>query len=338
MDLILGIDQGASKTHALIGDCEGNVLGVGASKGAVHASVGLLRSMKMIRTAVEQAASRARVDIKAVSSCIAGLSGLDWDDEEEILHKGLHETLFIEDTTVVNDAIVAMRGGTSKPLRAVICAGSGLNIAAQNQEGEVYIYGYFIADDMQGGHALGRKAFQAVVDASTGMAPPTSLTSRLLSHFGLITPEDMLRSYIDGKINDRDFLALPRLIEEAAAEGDAVALDMMACFGSKCGDYVVNAMKKLNMLGAESDIVLSGGIFKSKVAVLRDSVIERVHRSAPKANIIDALYEPVAGAYLMGLDARYGTIPAEVIAKFEQSAEKLPLIRIKENEDKRSKK
>ena len=41
MKYVMGIDQGSSKTYAIVGDDGGNVLGFGKSYGACHSNTGM---------------------------------------------------------------------------------------------------------------------------------------------------------------------------------------------------------------------------------------------------------------------------------------------------------
>ena len=51
----MGIDQGSSKTYAIVGDDGGNVLGFGKSYGACHSNTGMKYAMKAVKEAVNEA-------------------------------------------------------------------------------------------------------------------------------------------------------------------------------------------------------------------------------------------------------------------------------------------
>jgi hypothetical protein len=60
---------------------------------------------------------------------------------------------------------------------------------------------------------------------------------------------------------------------------------------------------RFGLLNQGTDVVLTGGIFKARARVLVDSVRAEIHRVAPKAEVVQALYEPVVGAYQLALEA-----------------------------------
>ena len=63
MKYILGIDQGGTKTAAVIADENGNILGLGIDIGACHASDGMDYAMEKIYNACQQAFKKANIKI-----------------------------------------------------------------------------------------------------------------------------------------------------------------------------------------------------------------------------------------------------------------------------------
>jgi N-acetylglucosamine kinase-like BadF-type ATPase len=123
---------------------------------------------------------------------------------------------------------------------------------------------------------------------------------------------------------------LSPLLFEAAEESDRVALEIISQFGLSISRYPVAAIQKHRAQYAELDIVLSGGLFKAKGNLLTETVGAEIHRVAPNARIIEAPYEPVVGALLLVLDAKYhGAIPRTVLQNCRTTAEKLSLLRFK---------
>ncbi|RLE39787.1 ATPase, partial [Candidatus Woesearchaeota archaeon] len=80
--IALGVDAGGSKTHAVITDETGRVLGVGKSGTANWEIVGLKGAQAALRRAIWQALERAGVSPEHVSAACYGLAGLDWPSDE----------------------------------------------------------------------------------------------------------------------------------------------------------------------------------------------------------------------------------------------------------------
>ncbi|HYF79631.1 MAG TPA: BadF/BadG/BcrA/BcrD ATPase family protein [Symbiobacteriaceae bacterium] len=327
MGLILALDQGATKTAALVATAGGEILGVGYSRGACHASDGMDAAMAAVREAAAAALGQAGLGAEAgavahgpmpgagpapdvpapglpahIDHVYAGMTGADWPHEYPLLETALREATGVANVTVVNDCIIARRAGTDAPWGAVLCAGTGLNAAVISPRGDSYIYGYYINGDDNGGTALGRLSLRAVFGAEAGIAPPTLLTAGLLNHFRLTTVDDLMMRYVGGELGPTSTL-VPILVEAVRA-GDAVAERIVGEFGERLARYVTAGLRRFAMTDLEQDVVLSGGIFKADLPGLRERVTQAIRRDVPGARAVDARYEPVVGALLLALEQR----------------------------------
>lgn len=327
MKYVLGIDQGGSKTHAVLADQEGNLLGMGKSYGACHSSTSLEYAVQAILRAADQALCEYGLEREDVTAVLGGLTGIDWDYEAELLENELQKHFPKSDVKIVNDCIIAMRAATRKQQCGILCAGSGLNCAVQNGE-DCFVYGFYIPDEYQGGWSLGRKAVQAVFDAHMGLLEKTSLTPRLLEHFQARTVDELLYMQVTGKIKSSDYLSLPIILEEAAREGDRTAGDIWIEYGKKIVSFLEARMNKMGILGCDTDIVLSGSIFKCKFRGFQEAVEEEILKGIPGANVIAAEYEPVIGAVLMGLKRTNKIMTGKIYGNIEEGAGRFPVRRL----------
>lgn len=301
MTYLLGIDQGGTKTTAIVGDESGHILGIGNSFGAVHSVHGMPRAMEASKRACEEAMDSAGLTYDDIYGIYGGVSGMDWEYERALIENAMRETFPVKRIRVVNDCIIAMRSATDSPRSAVICAGTGVNCAVRCGDREI-VFGYYIPDSMQGGAAIGLQAIQRVFDAEAGVGKKTLLTGRILRHFGVSTVDRLLQKYVEKEITQIALTELPRLVEEAALEGDRVADQIYADFARGIVPYIHAGMRRLGMLEEPADVVLSGSIFKCRAAGLQETVRKCLLEKAPRVNVIDAEYEPIIGAYLLGLD------------------------------------
>lgn len=302
MKYVMGIDQGSSKTHVIIGDDKGNVMGLGKSHGACHSSTGIEYAMHAVREAMEEALLQAGLKVSDMDTLAAGMTGVDWEFENKLLAEKLTELTGIAHVTVVNDCIIAMRAGSTHRYGAVLCAGSGLNCAVRDRYGKEFVYGFYIDDEYQGGAALGRACVKAVTNAYVGMEDETMLTDMLLKKFSCRNVDELLMKKVTDKLTLQDYLSLPIDLEEAAHLGDKRAKEILYHFGGQFGKYVAAAMKKMDMLEYETEVVLSGSIFKCREPELRGGVADYLKEAAPLTKIVDAVYEPIVGAYLLAIE------------------------------------
>lgn len=329
MNYILGIDQGGSKTHAILADERGRLLGMGKSHGACHSSDGLEYAVGAILEASDQALAQANLQRENVTVAVGGLTGIDWDYEAELLETALHPYFPLAEKLVVNDCIIAMRAATGKSRCGILCAGSGLNCAVQNGE-DCFAYGFYIPDEYQGGASLGKRAVQAVFDSHMGLLPETALTRRLLDYFQAESVDQLLFLRVKEKISGKDYLYLPRILEEEALAGDQVSMDLWNHYGRAIAGFLTARMEKMGIAGEPVDVVLSGSIFKCRFRQFQETVKKEILRCVPKANIVEAEYEPVVGAIVLGLRRLYGEIPEAIYQTMKETSKQFPLRRLPE--------
>lgn len=326
MKYILGLDQGSSKTHAIVTDELGNVLGLARSRGVCHSSVSLEAAMDAIEEAADEALRQSGLTREDINCVSAGLTGTDWDYEVKLLEDAVRERLGIETVRVVNDCIIAMRAGSASDVAGIICVGSGTNCAIRNR-GDLFVYGFYIPDEEQGGMCLGRKAVQAVLNAQVGLEEATSLTEPVLRFFGVKTVDELLYRKATHRIDGSEYLKLPILLERAAAEGDAVSLKIWEDYGKTLAKYITVRMRLMGLKEEKIEIILSGSIFKCKLPQFTENVVEGIHAFAPNAVVKSAVYEPIVGAALLCLDDLYETLPDRVYENLEVSSARFPIKR-----------
>ena len=337
MKYVLGIDQGGTKTHALVADEAGHILGVGCGAGGCHSVDGMDRAMDGVRTAVFRALAQAGINAGNIEAVAAGMTGADWPEEPALLRDALSETLAISPgrIRVVNDCIIALRAGTSNPMGAVLCAGTGLNCAVRDGRGGEFVFGYYIPDEDQGGEALAERALRAVFDAHTGMGPATALTRRCLEALGCDTVDALLRKKVEGGLGREARNRIPPIVGEEAQSGDAVSAELLTRLGRDMAAYVAAGIRKLGLEAAPVEVVLSGSVFKCEAPMLIRSVTETVLATAPGARIIDSTLEPAVGALLLALDDLGTGCTTDIQRHIERDAQRFNMVRNTQREKER---
>jgi N-acetylglucosamine kinase-like BadF-type ATPase len=325
----LGIDQGGTKTEAVVCDGLGRIIGKGRAAGLVdiYCFDEAGEYIKNIRDAAEQAAKQARIPLSAVAAVCGCLNGADWDFEYPRLCKSLYKAIGCADMTVLNDCVGAARAGTASLQRAVVCAGTGMNVAVRRADGKEIIYGYYIHHMDQGGNALGTAMLNAVADAFHGIIPPTKMTELLLSHTGFADVEAL---YIAATVGDG--AGEPKyyapLLLRALRMGDAAAASITDAAAERYAGYVTAAMNRLGIMEEPIDVVYSGSLFKDDGKLFAERVQAHINAQTPQATCVHARYEPVCGTLLTLLERYWnGCIPPEVTEAFDADAKALGLLR-----------
>ena len=328
MNYVLGVDQGHTETRAAVADMEGNILGVGKTYGACHSLHGLDQAMGAVQEASQMALSQAGVSLRQLALMFCGLTGADWPDEYHLLETNVLSLGLCRDVYIKNDSIVALRGGTSASYGAIVIGGTGGNCAIRSPQGEEFIFHYYHDRDLQGGLGLGWRSLRAIYRAETGREPDTLLKPRVLAMMGLATVDDLLRADVEQRLSLDDVKHIAPLVFQAAYEGDRVACEIIRAFGEGLAELVIAGLRRFDMTRLDVEVVLSGSIFKATGNLVQEVMIAGIHLAAPNARLVNARYEPVVGAVLLGLEASGVQVDERVKRNIEGSSQALCLIRL----------
>ena len=309
---VLGIDAGGTKTVCLVADEQGRVLGSARGPGANLASLGELEVEKVLHEVMEQA-MLGQSGAPAVI-CL-GIAGVDRAEDAAIIRSIMRRIGNKAPVLVVNDALIALEAGAGDGPGIVIIAGTGSICYGRNERGQAARaggWGYILADEGSGWW-MGQRAIQAVMRQADGRGPATSLTSRVLAHFG-VTDASMLVFEVYYHDPRRRLIAgLGPALQASVDEGDAVAREIVADAAGELALAARSVAEKLEMRGAQFPLVLSGGAFRVVTSLLADltsRVAEVVPRGQPR--LLDV--EPAMGAVRLAVaEARGGArIPTYV--------------------------
>ena len=326
MKYILGIDQGGTKTAAAVMGADGRIYGVGYEKGAYFPTQGMELAMSLIDQAVKKAIEQAGVSMGDIEKTVAGVTGVDWPGDDGNVNNLLSKVVSSGEVQVYNDSVIAMYGGTFNNYGAVICAGTGLNAAICKKNGECFVFGDYLGENLQGATALAQRGARTVFDAQLGLGRAERLTELYLKFANVERVIDLLQKYMtDEAFQEQLRQIVPEMVALAEA-GDETTNGLLYRFAEELSTYIVAGLKKEGMLIEAMDIVLAGSVFKGKDNPLTKHLISKMRKAAPNANILRARYEPVVGACIMGMIQKYD-LTEEVDRKLSTSAEKLSLLR-----------
>jgi len=309
---VLGIDAGGTKTVALLADAEGRVVGEGRSGGANLQAHGELEVEKVLHHVIDLAMSGQAGSPSAV--CL-GLAGVDREGDGAVIRGIMRRLGFRSHTLIVNDALIALVAGV--PLRdgssavspgLVLIAGTGsiaYGVNPQGQAARAGGWGTSLGDEGSG-YWIGRRALMAVARDTDGRGPRTRLTPLVLEHFSLSRPEQLVAEIYDHAQGKRAIASLGATVEQARAEGDAVATEIMREAAEELTLAAASVIARLGMRGDQFPIVLSGSMIRKALWLAAD-VTARLAEVAPRG-IVSALdVEPAMGAVRLALaEARGG--------------------------------
>lgn len=301
---VLGVDAGGTKTVCQLADEDGRVLAEVRGPSAHLPSLGPSGVEAVLGELIGRALAGHAGRPEAI--CL-GMAGVDQPREAEAIRRVLVSLGQHAQALVVNDALIALEAGAPGQPGVVVVAGTG-SIAygrdAEHRAARTGGWGYVLADEGSG-FWLGRQALRAVVRAEDRRGRPTSLTQRVLTHYGVQRPKDLAREIYHGGVKPSAIAKLAAHVEAAAAEGDAVSRHILDVAAAELALMAESVVMRLEL--PQGPIVLAGGIFRvapGLAARLTAELATRVPRAAVR--VLDV--EPAHGAVLLALAMVRGTL------------------------------
>lgn len=309
--LYLGIDAGGTKTHAVLADERGQVLGLGRAGTGNWELVGLDGMVHTLRGVVTDAATQAGVALADITASAFGLAGLDWPGDIPMLEDAIARLNIPGCPVLVNDMFVALRAGTARPWGVVVGAGTGFAAAGRNRAGETARTLGLHPDwgDWGGGRNITQAAVAAVARAHIGLEPPTVLSDSLVAYSGMPDVESLLQAI---SRENYELKGAAPLIFEAATVGDQAARAILERAGKEMAQSTNLIIRKLRMEDDVFDLVLAGSLFKATEPLLIDTLTSNILTVAPRAIPAKLRVLPAVGGVLLAMEA-HGLCPDEAV-------------------------
>lgn len=299
-NLYLGIDGGGTKTHAVLIGEEKIILGEGFTGAGNPLRVGVENSIKNIFSAIEKSADSAKRSKGDIVSAEIGLAGVRREDLRHLIRNRFRKILGIHRVEVTTDAEIALYAVTRGKEGLVIIAGTGSVCMGKNSKGETAAAGGWgpLAGDEGGGAGIARRALQMVAKSSDGRGSYTSLSNYAVEYFRAGRLEDLSVAIYAPQVDNARIAGFAKYVSRAAAEGDPVAIGLLAEAGHELGTAAAAVIKKLKMQRRTFPIGKVGGVFRSEDFV-EGPLLSKVLEVAPKAYMSETQDSPAyAGALL----------------------------------------
>ena len=296
---VIGIDAGGTSTVGLLADETGRVLRDARAGGAnlvVHGELAVEKTLYQVLDALDAPSPPAAV-------CL-GMAGVDRPEQKELLRNVLRRLGLRQEVRIVNDAVVALVAGAPAGIGIVVVAGTGAIAYGADPAGTTARaggWGYLLGDEGSA-YWLGHAAVRQGIRAADGRGPETTLYDRICAAIGVAVPSppgELVAWFYDQQLSSHRVAELARLVEEAAADGDAAAeglLDQAAQHLARAARAVAARLT----FPEPYPLVLSGGAFRacpSLVRRLEDGL------DLPQARIVRLAAEPAVGAVTLALQA-----------------------------------
>ena len=108
MRLVLGVDVGSTKCHALVAGDDGQILGFGRAGAGNHQVVGYAGMAAAVRAATAPALELAGLAADQIAFAGVGISGYDWPSQHAQMIDTLRAAGIAAPLEIVNDAVLGL--------------------------------------------------------------------------------------------------------------------------------------------------------------------------------------------------------------------------------------
>jgi glucosamine kinase len=298
--IVIGIDGGGTHTSIMAADFEGKVLAYVKTGGSSPRKDTNARSH--VQKGVLQAVVDAGSELKDVKGLVAGLAGLDSEEDRSWAEELTEMSGLNCPRWHVNDAIVAHAGAFSNKPGVIVISGTGSILFAINEDGRHvrnYDFHHYAPS------AARFLSYDAVFELLASNAEPSDQRFvRKVFDFWKVDSVSKLRDlgmegFIeDRRERDRKFGDMGPLVTEAAVEGSALARKV-------CDRAIEAIVVGVKLLGScfksdEVPVAFIGSVASS--AYIKNTLTSAlIAASGKKFRIKEPALPAVAGAVLMAL-------------------------------------
>ncbi len=296
----LGLDAGGTKTHALITNETGQVLGFAQDGPGNWQSVGFEKQRDVFKSITRQVLDIAGLHIEQIAGAGFGIGGYDWPSQLQSHLDGVQSLGLSCPFQIANDTMIGLLAGASQGWGVALVAGTGNNCRGRDQDGregritgEGELFGEF-----GGGIEMVHKAIREIAHEWSRRGPATSLSAAFMKITEAKDLFDLLEGIDLGRFEPKASWVLS--IFQLAKSGDSVSRDIVEWAARELGESACAVIRQLNMENNEFDVVLTGSIFESGDIYI-DPLRETIHKLAPQARLVKLGAPPVVGAVILGM-------------------------------------
>jgi N-acetylglucosamine kinase-like BadF-type ATPase len=323
MRYFFGVDIGGTKSHALIADEIGTVVGFGREGAGNWESVGYDGLQRVLAAITDQALRMAGIDRSQIAGAGFGIAGYDWPSQCQP-HLDVIQTLGLEASIeLVNDAALGIPAGTREGWGVSIvsgtgCNGRGWNADRSRQGRAVGGHGHW-SDEAAGGYDIMLRAMRAISLEWTRRGPATALTPAFLQKHGAPSLDEFVEGvYLDQYTFDISDIML---VFEIARQGDPEALNVMRWAGDQLGQMACGVIRQVGLQNENFEVVQIGSLYDGH-PLIGEQMRQTIQQTAPGAQLVRLKVPPVVGAVLLGMEAVLGKAAyarrAQILANIQE--------------------
>jgi glucosamine kinase len=294
--IVIGIDGGGSKTHAIVADDAGTTLSEVTGPGsAVHPGRAEV-SAAVIASVVQEAliaADRSSVTPRVIT---VGVAGAGRETERQALWQALVALDLADRIVIQSDFSIALDDAFGEGPGVLLICGTGSVAFGRGPTGTTARCGGWgpVCGDEGSGGWIGRRALSVVTAAADGREPETALTGAVLTAAQLNETSDLVAWASDA--TPSKLASLAPVVMSVAESGDLRANAIVSLAVEELSLHVRALARELFAdERAALSVALSGGMLQ-RGSTLRKRLEHRLRSAVPGAQIHGAAVIAARGA------------------------------------------
>src|ERR1700674_2494638 len=295
MQNLIGFDGGGTKTHCVILDAGGKIIGEGRGGPSNPLRCGFDAAFRSLSEAAAEALKSAGLRTENITGVCAGLAGAG---RRNVVRRALvfrSRDFSRPVVQVATDYEIALEAAAGQGPGVVLIAGTGSAAYGRNAEGETARaggYGPWVGDEGSA-FEIGRLAVAAVARTRDQAGPITLLAEMIPAALDCPDWDDLMQRIM--KNPDDIFPALFSVVAEAADAEDSAAKEILFTSAIGLGNLAMIVVRRLGMKDQAFPLVKCGGVFghSQMLDALLDSVVVS---GALRAKVSQLKISPAVGA------------------------------------------
>lgn len=319
---LLGIDGGGTKTHAVIADLDGNILGSAANGGANWERIGLKAVALRLEELIKAATTDAGITNDEIVGATFALAGIDWDEDKSMFASTIQNLKLNGPTHLMNDSFAALYAGIPDGIGIVSIAGTGGKTTGFDGVSTLQTIGMDLGEAGGAGQLLAL-SLDSIARMHHGITPKSEMFTLIPTTLGYNDMTDFFTAIA----RDRIYLdeSLAPLIFDLAISGDVTATENVTKVAKQHALDVFGIYSRLKFDNKDVKIIRAGGLHTAGCQIFDESFEHEVTRLVPQATVEILAISPVFGAVLSAAHNHYKAVPDAFLARLLQQAEKVAL-------------
>lgn len=294
--IVIGIDGGGSKTHAIVADERGNPIAETVGPGSAVRPGRVEESAEVIADVVKDVLASCEMTHVTPRVLCIGVAGAGREAEAQALWQALMSRELAEEIVIHSDFAVALDDAFGDGAGVLLISGTGSVAFGRGPAGATARCGGWgpVFGDEGSGAWIGRRALSVVAAAADGREPETALTGALLTAAQLNETADLIAWA--GQATPAQLATLAPVVLSVAESGDLRANSLVSLAVEELALHVRALARRLFVdERASVPVALTGGMLQ-RGSLLRKRLEHRLKTVVPGAHVHPDVVNPARGA------------------------------------------